>query len=286
MAANDWMTNKGARQKALGGAVDAASKAAEAQAMGMNAGRAQALQRGINATPMNPGAGAAGSLGNAYAAGAAEPAKAAADASRSAATSAASTELGAQSAQRGLDANADARNAAEAQEARTAAETALGRDLRKKLVDDQMAFHADERGRSVMNERQLTDWAMLKAKSGDELKTYAQEIQQATQDKLMMMDAAYQKIAAALDFEQKKRGNQRNHDTEMALAKAKAEMEAAIKKKQAEAANTMKAFQTGGQVIGGVVGGVFGGSAGAAVGMAAGSAVGSAAGSQYVQATT
>lgn len=137
---------------------------------------------------------------------------------------------------------------------------ALGRDVKAKLFDSRMSFEGNEAQRKFANERQLMDFAVASAKNEEDLKNKLQLMEQAGKKELIMMEAAYQKISAALE-----RGfldNERELDqaTKVKLQEMKAAADRARKRKARNAANRR-------MIVGGVImgAGVFAGPAAPAV---------------------
>jgi hypothetical protein len=74
----------------------------------------------------------------------------------------------------------------------------LNRDLAKKLHDDTMEFQHDELGRTIWNEKQLMDYAVIQAKNQEELENYATMRQQMVERKQQVMKQAYAVIGQTL----------------------------------------------------------------------------------------
>lgn len=151
----------------------------------------------------------------------------------------------------------------------------LGNNLEDTLIKQQMDFKKDEMGRTFFNERQLADWAIMKAKTDEDFRNYEQKVTQASKKKMQILKTAYAKIKQILeqgytDREQTLDNNQRRKAT---LAKAKLEQK--IAEEKAEAENRAAMFSAGGAILGGVVGAAIGGPAGASAGMSAGQGLGS-----------
>jgi len=123
---------------------------------------------------------------------------------------------------------------------------ALGRDTKAKLFDSRMAFEQGEAGRKFANDRQLMDFAVASAKNEEDLKSKLQSMEQAGRKELIMIEAAYQKISAALE-----RGHlDKNRELDQATKARLSEMKAA-----AERARARKARNASNQrlIIGGVI---------------------------------
>lgn len=70
----------------------------------------------------------------------------------------------------------------------------LSQQAKKELFDDQIQFARDQSGQAILNERQLADYARMKAQSNEDFKDYAQKSDQLTKRKLAMSQAIQQKL--------------------------------------------------------------------------------------------
>src|SRR5690606_2718414 len=102
----------------------------------------------------------------------------------------------------------------------------------------------------------------------------AQELQQAAQKDIMMMEFAAQALNQAIEQGFKSGELQKNQALQRQLQQMKAEAEKAAAKKRKKAANQAMIFQAGGMILGGAAGAFAGGPAGAAAGMSAGGQLG------------
>ena len=157
---------------------------------------------------------------------------------------------------------------------------ALNAGVKKELYDDTMQFQKDEIGRTLMNERQLADYARLNAKSDEEYKNYAQIADQASQRKLQTMEKAFDLVQQDLDNQLAIAEQKKDQAAKQAIIKAKRDAEAAMQKEKNKRANDSAAWTTGGTIVGTAVGAYFGGPAGAAAGGAIGGAAGGAVANQ------
>lgn len=156
----------------------------------------------------------------------------------------------------------------------------LSQDAKRKILDSRLQFNQDQAGQKYLNERQLADWMITKAKSKEEFNNMAQQAQQAHQKKLQIMDTAQKKLTQVLEQGYIKKKGDLDQETRKTLIKARIDMQERIAKEQADAANKNSMWSTGGTIIGTAAGAYFGGPAGAAAGGAAGGAVGSMIGSE------
>jgi hypothetical protein len=74
----------------------------------------------------------------------------------------------------------------------------LNRDMAQQLHDDTTKFKKDEIGRTVLNERQLADYAVLEAKSQEDLQNFAMVRQEMTNRRIQVMQQSYRVIDQAL----------------------------------------------------------------------------------------
>lgn len=149
----------------------------------------------------------------------------------------------------------------------------LDRDVKQKLFDSRMEFRRDELGRARLNEAQLADWTVQQSKSENEFRLRMQTMEQAHKQRMALLEVAHAKIAEQLEFESRKRMQDRDQATYERLARAKHNLEMKIQQEQAEAANRQAMWGAAGTVAGAGVGAAVGGPAGAGVGASAGGAL-------------
>lgn len=155
----------------------------------------------------------------------------------------------------------------------------LDSKLKQDLYDKQMSFEKDELGRSVMNQRQLADYALLSAKSGEELSNYSQKVEQANKRKLSLLENDAKLVREQLIFEQNKKSQERNNDRVRELGEIEAYMNNTIQDAKSKAAKDAAIWSSLGTMAGIGVGAAFGGAAGAQTGAQVGGAAGGIAGS-------
>lgn len=153
----------------------------------------------------------------------------------------------------------------------------LGRQYKNELFDKQLQFSKDELGRTQWQERQLADYALMKARSAEDLRDYEQKVRQFSQRRMKMLEVSLAKVKNALEQESQKNEQELNQGLKKRLGIAKVQLEQKIARERAEAANRGSMLSVGLGVVGAVVAGYFTGGAGAPVGYAAGSAIGTAA---------
>lgn len=176
-------------------------------------------------------------------------------------------------------------------EQRTASdlETRLGRldrTLKDRLVDAQLQFERDASGRTLLNERQLQDYASISARSEEDLKSAQQIAEQAWTRKLQLMQQASKQLEQSLQQELKKSETEKNNKLLEELTSEKQALDAQIAEDTNKAKNRMAQFQAAGTVVGSGIGAVVGSiipgvgtAAGAVVGGAIGGGLGTAAAS-------
>ena len=123
----------------------------------------------------------------------------------------------------------------------------LSEDTKNKILDDNLSFKRDEAGRAYLNERQLADWAVTKAKSQEDLLNYQQQAQQAYKQKAALLDAARNKIMQQMQNDEKLReqGVTLSRDTQLAQAKADLDQQiAANERAQQQSASIWGAAST------------------------------------------
>lgn len=163
--------------------------------------------------------------------------------------------------------------------------SALGSDLKNKLLDDQLQFRQDERGRAFLNDRQLADWTALNARNQEEFQNYQQTIEQAYSRKLQMLQQADNLLKQQLEQSFKTGEQGKNQEQQVKLAKMKRAMEKKIADEQAKAANRAGIFGAAGTIAGAVVGSMVAPGAGTAAGAMVGAQIGGGVGTMAAGAT-
>ena len=153
--------------------------------------------------------------------------------------------------------------------------SALDVNLKKQLLDNQLEFRRDQAGKTILNERQLMDWAATKAENAEEYAKYAQAAQQVQQREIQLMQAAHNKISQALQQGYVKKGKALDRNLRVKLVQQKRAIENSIRDKQNKASNRSSMFQSGMAVVGAIGGGLI---TGTPMGAAAGASLGSGAG--------
>lgn len=173
---------------------------------------------------------------------------------------------------------------------------AISSDAKKEMFDSRKQFAQDQLGAKFANERQLADYARLRAGTEQEWQSFVQKADQAQKRSSQLLDTSYQKIAQQLAFEndainqirdqannksltvQQQAANQEILRQKLAqreeLMRAELAVKQSIAKKQAKAGNNTQMWVAGGTIVGAVAGGFFGGPAGAMAGGSGGGAAG------------
>jgi len=75
----------------------------------------------------------------------------------------------------------------------------IGMNLRNEYVNKVKEFKKDELGRALLNTRQLSDWAALKARNEEEYGEYEQMMQQALEKKQAITEQAFKVVSQELN---------------------------------------------------------------------------------------
>lgn len=158
--------------------------------------------------------------------------------------------------------------------------TDLSESAKDQILDKQLQFKKDQANQTLLNNRQLADWALTKARSEEEYRNYEQMATQASQRRLQYLETVYARLEQMsksgyaaedkkLDFESQKQIKQ------MAQRMAKK-----IQQAKTDAAVKAAAWQAGGSILGAAVGGMAtrspgGAQTGAGIGGGAGKSIGS-----------
>jgi hypothetical protein len=147
--------------------------------------------------------------------------------------------------------------------------------LKDQLIDQQLSFKQDEFGRTIWNERQLADFAVLQAKTQVDLDKFEQTMEQQSRRRLQIMSAVQAKLKQALDQNYMRQGQELDQQTRLYLAnmvKQAKEKEAAERRRRSSFGAIVQGSLT---VAGAVIGAASPlGPAGAVIGAQIGSGVG------------
>lgn len=156
----------------------------------------------------------------------------------------------------------------------------LGRDAKKKMLDDNLVFKMDQANQAMFNNTQLLDYAKLNAKSDEDFANKVQQIDQAYDRKLQMLQSAQNRLEQIAKQGYYSNNQRLDQNSKMKIAQQAQAIQAKIREEQAKKAAQMQKSQAIGTLAGGVIGAVVGGPVGASVGAAAGGAAGTYVGSK------
>jgi hypothetical protein len=145
----------------------------------------------------------------------------------------------------------------------------LDNNLKDQLLDQQLSFKTDEFGRTLWNERQLADYAVLQATSQVDLDKFEQTVNQQSQRRMQILQTAQAKIKQALEQNFMREGQALDQQTRMELARMKQQAEAKIRREKNKRNSRAAMFQGGLTILGAGLGAavpVIGPAAGAMVG--------------------
>ena len=156
---------------------------------------------------------------------------------------------------------------------------AVDEQAKQEIFDRRFQFNQDEAGRKFMNDRQLADWAVLKAKSEEEFRNYEQQVDQATRRRLALMEVAQKRILQELEQGYKSGKQKLDQAQARRLRQAAEDMRKRIAREKERAAKRKAIFTVAGAVVGAGIGAAvtLGNPAGAMAGAQIGAAGGSAA---------
>jgi hypothetical protein len=152
--------------------------------------------------------------------------------------------------------------------------------LKNELLDKQLEFRTSQAGQALLNESQLQDFAILKAKDDIELNKYQQLASEATQKKMYMLQVANDKLKQVLNQGYLREGQELTQAMKRDITAQQVALEQKIQRERNAAANRQSMWQVGGMIVGGAIGAVAGGPAGAMAGASVGGGLGSVAGSK------
>lgn len=158
----------------------------------------------------------------------------------------------------------------------------LDSETKRELIDARAKFATDEAGRLILNQKQLADLALVKAKSREELANRMQYMEQASKKRLLATDLMYKRATQEIEARTARAIQEGRQDVAQQLAEYKRQIQEAYMAEVAEAQNRAMIIQGVLGIGGAVAGGIFGGPMGAAAGYSAGSGVGAmAANNEY-----
>lgn len=156
----------------------------------------------------------------------------------------------------------------------------LSESAKQEVFDSRVNFQRDEMGRTLLNERQLADFATTQAVSAEQFQNYAQSSQQAHEMRISMLETAQRRISQELQIAQA--GNEQALDQAQVkqLKQAENALNERVRKAKADYANAVGTWGMAGGIIGAVVGTVAtgGNPAGGMAGYQIGQGLGTAAG--------
>ena len=151
------------------------------------------------------------------------------------------------------------------------------RALEDKIFAERTQFHKDDMGRTLYQENQLIDLALVTAQSEEDLKNRLQIIDQETRESLNMMEALNNRLKQSIQGDFAMEQQKLDQASKQKIIEAQRALEASIAKKKADAANKRGLMQGIGTIGGAAIGSIIPGAgtwAGAALGASVGGAVG------------
>ena len=141
---------------------------------------------------------------------------------------------------------------------------ALGRDVKQKLLDDQLEFDETEREARFKSQRQLQDFLTIKAVDQQAMKNYEQSVQAAIQKDVMMMESAYKSLVQAENQHFEDKNRRLDKESNERIKKAKEVIEANLKKSRRRGAYVKQGLGVAKMAVGATAmyytGGTVGGS--------------------------
>jgi hypothetical protein len=153
----------------------------------------------------------------------------------------------------------------------------IGMNLRNEYVNKVKEFKKDELGRTLLNARQLSDWAVLKARNEEEYAEYEQMMQQALEKKQAITEQAFKVVSQELNQQWVAAEQAKDQAAMEQIAGIRAEIKKAQDKARKDAASNSALWTIGGTVLGAVAGAaIVIGTAGAGAPVAAAAVAGGA----------
>jgi hypothetical protein len=162
----------------------------------------------------------------------------------------------------------------------TARLNALDNQLKRDLLDKQLQFNRDERGRLLLNDRQLADIAVLNAQDEQQFEMYKQKAEQIQKRKLQAMEYAAKLLENTMQSGYDASGKRLDQQSRLKIKQDVDAANRAIAREQRKRANRAAMYTAAGTIVGAGAGALIGGPAGAAAGAQMGGAAGTATASQ------
>ena len=152
----------------------------------------------------------------------------------------------------------------------------LDSDLKDQLFDQQLSFKRDEFGRTIWNERQLADFAVLQAKTQIDLEKFEQVMHQQSQRRLQIMQVVQAKLKQALEQNFMREGQELDQQTRLFIAQKMKEAKEKEARERARRSSRGALIQGAFTVAGAIIGSFspLGPGTGTVVGAQAGSSLG------------
>lgn len=157
---------------------------------------------------------------------------------------------------------------------------ATNNQVKNALLDQQLQFSKDERGRTMLNDRQLADVAILKAKNAEDFANYQQATEQVADRKVKAMEYAYNLMRQSMESGYDAQGRRLDFESKQKIKQSMNNAEKMLNDEKNRIAARQAMWGAAGTVIGAVIGGATGGSQGAKTGASVGGAGGGYAGTQ------
>jgi hypothetical protein len=165
-----------------------------------------------------------------------------------------------------------------AQQARERSQTArlnqLDNQLKSDLLDKQMQFARDERGRMLLNDRQMADIAILNARNDQEFEMFKQKAEQVQRRKLQAMEYAAALMENTLKSGYNAAGKRMDQQSQLKIKRDVDAARKAIEKEKRKRENKAAMWGAAGTILGAGAGAIIGGPQGAAAGAQIGGATG------------
>lgn len=125
----------------------------------------------------------------------------------------------------------------------------LGESNKQQIWDSRIDFARNQANQKFLNQRQMADLAMTKAKDVEGFKDYQQQVQQGVEKRLQMMDIAFKKVSQALEQEYRKGKSQADRAQQEYLMQLKRDMEEAIARERESASKNALMWKAGGMAL-------------------------------------
>lgn len=130
----------------------------------------------------------------------------------------------------------------------------IDQSAKKQILDDTLNFKLDEAGRALLDTRQLADWSVMNATSAQDLANKEQDLNQAYDRKIQMMQTAQNRLEQIVKQGYYSNKQPLDQASRMKIEQQREGIQLQIQQEQAKRTGQMTMYAAGGGIIGGAIG--------------------------------